>query len=724
MTAGHRIIVHHSVVLSPIIALAALALGGTGLPVCLSALPTVNTPDPEIREVFEGNWHNTLKPSQLPCGAPVRRAWMVDLGNRYYAWYAAIDAKYQTRAFLFCEKNLPLVLIGWRFTTERCRLPWGSVIPAVPGEGIDTAIAFRSLDRTVVAYPLRATATIDYLLMADMIFRFSRDRAWLNANIEYLREAARWLEGWIDDRGLLDSEDYEHDSVMRRGTDGTAQASAYLAFRKLAAMEDVLGNTGERDHDAQVTRRLADGAREVLWSKELGYFYEYAETNDIARSDRLGVIGGASSELDPEHAAAKAIDGILGYGSDMRDLCAGAGQREWVANGETTGAWLQVNLRTPTAINRVILYNRQAVGLRSGEAFAAGRLDFSDGTSVPVCFGPGVYSRAVVPFTSRTVTWVKFTGGQMQSQTGAGTARSIDFGGDGPPMLGRGSAGLAEFEIHPTAEPYLKHTHGMTDVNFALVGYGVADDAQARSVWRYFKAHEDAFYYYNGVACPTWTAEQPEAYTGAELNAINSNKDRTAFGRIWRHDVWMRKRMGDGEGIYKTITYANAIYRRPSGGGVGFFGERYDLGRFTPGDDGQDSTPKYCEYPAEYDATVVGKILLGASIDEWGVISIDPCVPAAWYKSGFGIEDPGLLESRDLGYHYYSDRIEGWIKGAGGGQTMRVLMPPEVRQARVRQDGRDIAHRESGRTTGFTLTLRDGVRSTFVVETEPQGSPR
>ena len=42
---------------------------------------------------------------------------------------------------------------------------------------------------------------------------------------------------------MLASEDYDHDSLMRRGTDGTAQASAYMAFRKLAALEEVLGNT-------------------------------------------------------------------------------------------------------------------------------------------------------------------------------------------------------------------------------------------------------------------------------------------------------------------------------------------------------------------------------------------------------------------------------------------------------------------------------------------------
>ena len=223
----------------------------------------------------------------------------------------------------------------------------------------------------------------------------------------------------------------------------------------------------------------------------------------------------------PNNAAAKAIDGVLGYGINAVSVGGAAGESEWVAKGETVGAWIRVDLKTPTAVGRVILYNRQVAGIRPCETFAAGHLDFSDGSRVEARFGPGPGSRAVVPFASRTVSWVKFTGDKMQGE-------------------GKGNAGLAEFEIHPSAEPYLKHTHGMTDVNFALVGYGVADNAQAKSVWRYFKAHEEAFYIRKGVACPTWTAELPETYAADELNSINPDKDRTAFGRMWRHNVWMR----------------------------------------------------------------------------------------------------------------------------------------------------------------------------------------
>ncbi len=662
----------------------------------LMALPTVTTPDPKISRVFVGNWENTLKPCQIQTGDPSKRPWMVDPANHYGGWYPAIDVKYATRAYLFCEKNLPLVLTGWQYTIGHCRLPNGGIkITEFPGSG--TVYPYRSVDGTTIAYPLRASGSIDLLLTGDMIYRFSQDKAWLKDNLQYMRSAARWLEGWIDDQGMLESWDYDHDSLMRRGTDGTAQASAFMAFKKLAAMESVSGNHPQRDHYEAVANRLAAGAKNVLWDAKLGYFFEYAETNNVARSDRLGSIGGVSSEYGPGNAAKKAIDGVLGYGPDPVGVGGGAGQSEWASNGQTVGAWIQVNLQAPTAINRVILSNRQAPGSPPAEAFAAGHLTFSDGSTVPVTFPPGVGSRAVVSFSSRTARWVKFTADRMQAEGG-------------------GNAGLAEFEITPTARPYLKHTHGMSDVNFALVGYGVADDAQANRVWQYFRAHEDAFYTYKGLHAPTWTAELPETYTGSELNAINPQKDRTALARIWRHDAWMRKRMGDGAGICKTIGYAHDLYDSSSGGGRGFFGERYDLGRFTPGEDAQDSTPKYAEYPAEYNATIIGEIVMGVSADIHGTIVVDPSVPASWYRAGFGIENPGVLKDRDLGYVCRSDRISGWMKGKPGSQSLRVRLPPAVKTVRALQDGKPIPHAESGRYTTFALELVEGKTPAFSVQ--------
>jgi len=163
------------------------------------------------------------------------------------------------------------------------------------------------------------------LLVGEMIYRFTQDRTWLKGNIEYLRRAAQWLERWIDDEGMLDSEDFDRDSLMRRGTDGTAQASCFMALRKLAALEAIIGNFKSRDHFKMVANRLAHGAQKNLWDSTLSYFYEFAERNNIACKSRLGSIAGVSSELGPNNSATYAIDGILGYGMDIVRIGGGEG---------------------------------------------------------------------------------------------------------------------------------------------------------------------------------------------------------------------------------------------------------------------------------------------------------------------------------------------------------------------------------------------------------------
>ena len=92
------------------------------------------------------------------------------------------------------------------------------------------------MDGQIVYYPLRMTASIDFLLLGDMIFRFSQDREWLRENLPAMRRAALYIEGWIDDAGLLQSHSYDLDQVYR-DIDGVAQASACWAFKRLADLE-------------------------------------------------------------------------------------------------------------------------------------------------------------------------------------------------------------------------------------------------------------------------------------------------------------------------------------------------------------------------------------------------------------------------------------------------------------------------------------------------------
>lgn len=673
-----------------------------------ATLPVLRLPDTKIVEVYRGNWVNTLLPCQgaEPLRAPVDsphgeplRPWRVDVYGHYPGWYPGVDVKHMAAAYLACENNLPLVLKAWELTSSHYLMQDGGVQASTMHDNPQNTWPETTVDGSVVFYPLRTTAAIDYLLLGDMIFLYSQDKDWLAKNIPLMRRTAAFLEAWMDDEGMLFSDSYDLDQVYRE-IDGVSQASAYLAFQKLAGLEAALGETARQQSTAAVANRLAVAANKHFWDDTLGYYMEHLVYNNVARPQRLGIVNGVSSELAPAGVATKAIDGVLGMGVEAFGVdTGGAGKHEWVANNETVGAWIQIALKQPTRISKVILYNRTAPQTQPGERFSKGYLEFSDGSPrVDVSFNALVASRAVVTFAPREVSWVKFTGTQMQGTGGS-------------------NAGLAEIIVLPSEESYRKVSHGMTDTNFAMVGFHVADDTRAASVWKYFKAHEKAFYEVNGFHAPTWIAEHTETYTDAELNHRAPRKDCVAMGRTWRYDALMRHRMNDGEGIYQTLQYANSLYDRPSGGGVGYFGERYGLGRFQPGDIAQLSIPQYSEYPAVYNSTIVQQTLLGINADISGAIIVAPCVPRSWYDSGFGQEGCGVRQGRNFAFTYHANRIDGWLIGTTGRQQLRFKLPPHLigQTLAVRGQGEPVPHKSDGEWIVFDLTASPEAKRSFEV---------
>ncbi|MBX7166190.1 MAG: gamma-glutamyltransferase [Pirellulales bacterium] len=672
-------------------------------------LPELEFPNWKIAEVYAANWSNTLAACREPLGqAPSahphtdpQRPWRVDVAGHYPGWYPGVDVKHLAAAYLATAGDLPRVLRAWDLTTAHYQMPDGGIRPSTMQDNPQGIWPETTVDGSVVFYPLRTVATIDYLLLADLIYRYSQDRDWLAANIDHARSAARFLEGWIDPDGLLYSHSYDLDQVDRE-IDGVAQASACLAFRKLAELETVLDQAAAAAHALAVAERLTAAARKLFWDDEHGYFVEHLVYNNLAAARRNLAKVTASSQLDAEHDAAKACDGVLGIGVDAFGVGIGAGGRhEWAANGESLGAWLRVDFAEPQTIGQVLLVNRTDPQLAPGERFAAGRLEFSDGSRpVEVEFNDLGISRAVARFSPRRVSWVRFVGTQVQ-----GAARPDS------------AAGLAEFLVLPTEEPYRAIAHGMTDTNFAMVGFEVATVEQAARVWHYFRAHEAEFYQVGDLRAPTWIAERADTYGPAELNKRAPFKDCVAMGRTWRYDVLMRRHFGDGAGIVRTLDDAHALFNRPSGGGVGYFAERYQLGRFQPGDEAMLTVPKYAEYPAVYNSTVVQEALLGLSIDTRGVLHVQPCVPDDWYDAGFGQQGCGVLAAHRLTFHYRADHVEGTLAGPAGSRQIDLLLPPQLRQrdCRLTINGREVTVTPQDDSLIFALPLAGDKPAAFVV---------
>lgn len=651
-------------------ALAAAPLFGEQLE---PALPTLDLPDAKIAEVYLANWHNTLGPCRevnpLPFDAPLpdklsphaepRRPWRVDVAGHYPGWYPGVDVKHSAAAYLATARDLPLVLQAWDLTVRHYVLPDGGVMPSTMRDNPQGVWPEKTVDGSVVYYPLRLTATIDLILFGDLIFRYSQDRRWLAEHIDTLRRAARLLEGWIDAAGLLHSHSYDLDQVYRE-IDGVAQASAYLAFCRLADLEKTLGDEDRAGRAQQFAALLQSGAADHFWSEERGYFVEHLTFNNLALAKAPGVVCTASSTIDNDHLPGQALDGIIGIGIDAFGVGVGeGGKHEWAAR-ETVGAWLRVEFSRSVRVDRAVLINRTERQVGPSDRFAAGRLEFSDGgPPVEVAFNDLGVSRAAVQFAPRTTRWVRFVGTRMQ---GAGGLHG----------------GLAEFIIQPEDRPYLQVSHGMTDTNLALLAFDVASDEHARRVWQSLPTYEQGFYQVGELRAPTWISQQPDSYLPGELNKRAPYKDVAAMGRIWRYDALMRRRMNDAAGLVRTLADANVLFERPSGGGAGWFAERYGLGRFQPGDEAQFTIAKYAEYPAVYNSTVVQEALLGLTADTEGTIHLRPCVPESWYETGFGQRGLGVLDLHDLAFTYRARRVEGSLAGPTGKRTLALQLPPQL----------------------------------------------
>ncbi|WP_208712298.1 chitobiase/beta-hexosaminidase C-terminal domain-containing protein [Sinomonas sp. R1AF57] len=127
----------------------------------------------------------------------------------------------------------------------------------------------------------------------------------------------------------------------------------------------------------------------------------------------------ASSQASSTQSPDRARDGYA-WGAPQ------APGKEWVSNGEKTGAWIQYTFGSPTAVSMVNLFDRPL----ADQQVTSGVLDFSDGTSVPVGALYNNGAGTTVTFPGRTVTSVKFTvTGVSPSTTAAGLAEFEVFKG-------------------------------------------------------------------------------------------------------------------------------------------------------------------------------------------------------------------------------------------------------------------------------------------------------
>jgi hypothetical protein len=155
---------------------------------------------------------------------------------------------------------------------------------------------------------------------------------------------------------------------------------------------------------------------------------------------------------------------------------------------------------------------------------------------------------------------------------------------------------FAEY-IHP--EHGVVDSHGLSDVNWAAVAFGVAADEQLKKLWP--RLMEEKGFWLGDM--PTQTVTKPFSYEGWEQNfgppcPVPPLNDVAAMGRAWYLEAMACKRMKARD---RLIDSARKVCKAAKDG---HWRERYH-----PQKDGtvtQDGAAKYCEYPA-----VLARVVLG-----------------------------------------------------------------------------------------------------------------
>lgn len=142
--------------------------------------------------------------------------------------------------------------------------------------------------------------------------------------------------------------------------------------------------------------------------------------------------------------------------------------------------------------------------------------------------------------------------------------------------------------------------HGLTDVDWAAVATGVADEEQTAILWPQLR--DNPGFLYRGI--PTGISTQPQTYEDWELQGIDRH-DLAAMGRVWYLECRARARMGDAEGILRSLDRVAAAGRANGWSWL----ERYYSEK--TGDLGAYHHEWYCEYPANL-IRVVHRFLAGA----------------------------------------------------------------------------------------------------------------
>ncbi len=188
--------------------------------------------------------------------------------------YPALDGHQMADALLWLGE-IDVVKANWdyvrSFQRPNGQLPF-AILPPYAGKEIGPEGCRAPVDANgglyrhwVPADPLRALGYPTYIQNADVIFRRTQDRDWLVAQLPSINLAADFLASLTTEDGAVAGAGYYVERPTRVEYDGVAQCYAADAFRRVADLNMIAGNSEAAGRDRACAARIDAHFRGRFW---------------------------------------------------------------------------------------------------------------------------------------------------------------------------------------------------------------------------------------------------------------------------------------------------------------------------------------------------------------------------------------------------------------------------------------------------------------------------
>jgi hypothetical protein len=203
-------------------------------------------------------------------------------GFGYGFTYPSLDGHQMSEALLWLGE-VETVKLNWdyvrSFQKPDGHLPL-AILPPLAGQAIGPAGTQATVDANGGLYthwvpgnPLAALASPTYVQNADVIYRHTLDREWLAVQIDSVNLAADYLATLTTWEGIVGGAGYYVERPTRIASDGVSQCHAFDAFRRVAALNRVLGKEETALHYEELANRIRSYFTGEFWKET--HFAEY-----------------------------------------------------------------------------------------------------------------------------------------------------------------------------------------------------------------------------------------------------------------------------------------------------------------------------------------------------------------------------------------------------------------------------------------------------------------